>query len=63
MKDLMDDDDYLYETLMKDLYYLGKVLNKKYHYLRLCYTVFVIGIVLSVIAYMVSLFFMFQAPA
>jgi hypothetical protein len=48
---------------MKDLYYLGKVLNKKYHYLRLCYTVFVIGIVLSVIAYMVSLFFMFQAPA
>jgi HD superfamily phosphodiesterase len=63
MKDLMDDDDYLYETLIKDLYYLGKVLNKKYHYLRLCYTVFVIGIVLSVIAYMVSLYFMFQPPA
>lgn len=63
MKELMDDDDYLYETLMKDLYYLGKVLNKKYYYLRLCYTVFVIGIVLSVIAYMVSLYFMFQPPA
>jgi HD superfamily phosphodiesterase len=63
MKDLMDDDDYLYETLMKDLYYLGKVLNKKYHYLRLCYTVFVIGIVLSVLAYMISLYFMFQPPA
>lgn len=63
MKDLMDDDDYLYETLMKDLYYLGKVLNKKYHYLRLCYTVFVIGIVLSVLAYMISLYFMFQSPS
>lgn len=63
MKDMMDDDDYLYETLMKDLYYLGKVLNKKYHYLRLCYTVFVVGIVLSVFAYLLSLYFMFQPPA
>ncbi|MCZ4407282.1 DUF5706 domain-containing protein [Cryomorphaceae bacterium 1068] len=63
MKDLMEDDDYLYETLMKDLYYLGKVLNKKYRYLRLCYTVFVVGIVLSVLAYMLSLYFMFQPPA
>jgi len=62
MHDLMDDDKYLYETLMKDLYFLGKVLNKKYHYLRLCYTVFVIGIVLSVIAYMISLHIMFSAP-
>ncbi|MEM9052598.1 MAG: Pycsar system effector family protein [Bacteroidota bacterium] len=63
MHDLMDDDKYLYETLMKDLYFLGKVLNKKYYYLRLCYTVFVIGIVLSVIAYMISLHIMFSAPA
>jgi predicted metal-dependent HD superfamily phosphohydrolase len=63
MKDLMEDDDYFYETLMKDLYYLGKVLNKKYRYLRLCYTVFVIGIVLSVLAYMISLYYMFQPPA
>jgi len=62
MNDLMQDDEYLYETLMKDLYFLGKVLNKKYRYLRLCYTVFVIGIVLSVLAYMVSLYIMFQAP-
>lgn len=63
MKDMMDDDDYLYETLIKDLYYLGKVLNKKYYYLRLCYAVFVVGIVLSVIAYMFSLYLMFQPPA
>ena len=63
MNDLMKDDEYLYETLMKDLYFLGKVLNKKYYYLRMCYAVFVIGIVLSVIAYMVSLYFMFQSPA
>ncbi|HKL39855.1 MAG TPA: Pycsar system effector family protein [Cryomorphaceae bacterium] len=63
MKDVMENEDYLYESLIKDLYYLGKVLNKKYRYLRLCYTVFVVGIVLSVLAYMLSLYFMFQGPA
>ncbi|MCH2214334.1 MAG: DUF5706 domain-containing protein [Flavobacteriales bacterium] len=63
MHDLMEDEKYLYETLMKDLYFLGKVLNKKYYYLRLCYTVFVIGIVLSVFAYLISLQIMFSAPA
>jgi hypothetical protein len=53
MQDLMTDDDYLYETLMKDLYFLGKVLNKKYKYLRICYGVFMVGIILSVFAYII----------
>jgi hypothetical protein len=60
MKDMMQDDEYLYETLMKDLYFLGKVLNKKYKYLRVCYSVFMVGIILSVLAYLASFALMFK---
>lgn len=60
MQDLMTDDEYLYETLMKDLYFLGKVLNKKYKYLRICYGVFMVGIIVSVIAYLVAFALMFE---
>jgi len=48
---MMQDRDYLYGSLTKDLYFLGLVLNRKYSLLRLTYTVFMIGIVVSVIAF------------
>ncbi|MFT4980481.1 MAG: HD superfamily phosphodiesterase [Bacteroidia bacterium] len=51
MKQMMEDNDFLYGSLTRDMYYLGKVLNKKYRYLRLCYTIFMYGMIASVIAY------------
>ncbi|MBP8792319.1 MAG: HD domain-containing protein [Lutibacter sp.] len=54
MTDMMSSRDYLYESLMKDLYYLGKVLDKKYRLLRIAYTIFMIGIVVSVIAFVIA---------
>jgi hypothetical protein len=54
MNELMRDKDYLYGSMTKDLYFLGKVLNRKYSILRTTYTVFIIGIVISVIAFAVS---------
>ena len=51
MVELMNDKEYLYESLMKDLYYLGIVLNKKYKLLRIAYNIFMYGIVLTVIAF------------
>lgn len=54
MKDLMKDRDYLYETMIKDLYYLGLVLNRKYKLLRITYTVFMIGILISVAAFVIA---------
>ncbi len=54
MKEMMADRQYLYETMIKDLYYLGIVLNRKYKLLRLTYTVFTIGIIASVIAFVVA---------
>ncbi len=54
MDEMMKDRDYLYGSLTKDLYFLGLVLNRKYNLLRLTYTVFMIGIVASVIAFALS---------
>lgn len=51
MGEMMKDKDYLYGSLTKDLYFLGLVLNRKYNLLRTTYTVFMIGIVVSVIAF------------
>jgi Pycsar effector protein len=55
--ELMKDRDYLYGSLIKDLYFLGKVLGRKYQYLRIAYTVFMYGIVLSVVGYAVSYYY------
>ncbi|EZH71522.1 phosphohydrolase [Aquimarina atlantica] len=51
MTDLMNDKEYIYDTMIKDLYFLGKVLHKKYKILRVTYTVFMIGIITSVISF------------
>lgn len=51
MKEMMKDRTYLYDSMVKDLYYLGIVLNRKYRLLRTTYTIFTIGIVVSVIAF------------
>ena len=54
MKEIMQDKEYLYDSLMKDLYYLGKVLNKKYTILRYAYNIFMFGIIFSVITFVFS---------
>ncbi|WP_452598385.1 Pycsar system effector family protein, partial [Pontimicrobium sp. MEBiC01747] len=38
----------------KDLYFLGVVLNTKYRILRITYTIFMAGIVISVLAFAIS---------
>ena len=57
MRDMMLDTDYLYGSLIKDIYYLGVVLGRKYKLLRLAYNIFMIGIVVSVIAFAIAAFF------
>ncbi|MEW5675626.1 Pycsar system effector family protein [Flavobacterium enshiense] len=51
MNELMKDRDYLYNSMIKDLYYLGLVLNRKYKLLRITYTIFMVGIICSVITF------------
>jgi multidrug transporter EmrE-like cation transporter len=54
MNQLMKDKDYLYNSLIKDLYFLGKVLDRKYKILRITYTIFIIGILISVTAFAIA---------
>ncbi len=54
INEMMKDGDYLYNTMIKDLYYLGLVLNKKYRLLRITYTIFMIGLVVSVFAFILA---------
>ncbi|QXP50648.1 MULTISPECIES: Pycsar system effector family protein [unclassified Cellulophaga] len=57
IQELIKDQEYVYSSLTKDLYFLGLVLDKKYKLLRWTYTIFMIGMVLSVIAFFVALKF------
>ena len=57
MNEMMKDRDYLYSTLIKDLYYLGVVLDRKYKLLRITYNVFMVGIVVTVGAFVWALRF------
>lgn len=54
MKELMKDNDYLQSSMTKDLYYLGLVLERKYKLLRITYNIFMIGIVASVIMFVIA---------
>jgi predicted metal-dependent HD superfamily phosphohydrolase len=58
MRKMMNDRDFLYGSLTRDVYSQGVVLGKKYQLLRKGYNVFMYGIVASVIAFFVaSVFF------
>ncbi|WP_452602459.1 Pycsar system effector family protein [Pontimicrobium sp. MEBiC06410] len=52
--EMLKDKDYIYSSLSKDLYFLGVVLNTKYRILRITYTIFMAGIVISVLAFAIS---------
>ncbi|MCX2679734.1 DUF5706 domain-containing protein [Galbibacter sp. EGI 63066] len=57
MNEMMKDRDYLYGSLTKDLYFLGLVLHRKYKILRITYTIFMTGIIISVIAFAIAFHF------
>lgn len=51
MSQMMRDQDYLYGALVKDIHQLGVVLGRKYKLIRLAYNVFMVGIIVSVLAF------------
>ena len=51
MRDLIKDRDYIYDSFTKDLYYLGKVLDRKYKLLSITYQIFMAGIIISVLSF------------
>lgn len=57
MRQMMLDTDYLYGSLIKDIYFLGVVLGRKYKLLRWAYNIFMIGIIVSVLAFAIAAYF------
>ena len=53
--EVMQDKDYLYKTMTRDLFFLGKVLNKKYTLLRYAYYIFVGGLLVSIAMFVFSM--------
>lgn len=51
MRDLIKDRDYIYDSMIKDLYFLGKVLDRKYKLLSTTYKIFMAGIIISVLSF------------
>jgi len=57
MNEMMKDGNYLYNSLIKDIYFLGVVLGKKYKFLRISYTVFMYGLVISILLFSLALIY------
>lgn len=53
--ELLKDKEYVYSSMTKDLYFLGIVLERKYRILRITYTIFMSGIIISVLAFAYAL--------
>ncbi len=54
MTEMLGDKEYMSNSMIKDNYFLGVVLAKKYRYLRIAYNIFMYGLILAVIAFAVS---------
>lgn len=54
MYELMRDPDYLYGSMIKDFYYLGQAVGRKYKYVNICFNIFMYGLIISIIAYTIA---------
>lgn len=52
MRTVMEDRDFLYGTLIKDVYSQGVVLGRKYRLLRIAYSIFMFGLIAAVFAFL-----------
>ncbi|MGB3005160.1 MAG: Pycsar system effector family protein [Chitinophagaceae bacterium] len=54
MLEMLNDKNYLYSSIVKDNYFLGVVLAKKYKFLRIAYNVFMYGLIIAIIAFAIA---------
>lgn len=53
MKEIMEDWDQLYDSMINDLHSLGQVLHKKYRLLWISFTVFMAGLIVTALLFLV----------
>jgi hypothetical protein len=56
MLQMMEDRDFLYGSLIRDVYFQGIALGRKYRWLRWSYNVFMYGLIVSVTAFVIAAF-------
>ena len=54
MNEMLLNKEYMYNSMTKDLYFLGLVLQRKYKILRVTYNLFMTGIIVSLIAFVIA---------
>ena len=59
MTEMLGDKNYMNTSMIKDNYFLGVVLAKKYRYLRIAYNIFMYGLIAAIIAFAIA----FALPA
>ncbi|GGG27669.1 Pycsar system effector family protein [Hymenobacter glacieicola] len=57
MTEIMGQKEALYTNMVTDIYYLGDVLTKKYRLLRLSYTIFMVGLILTALSFGIALLY------
>jgi hypothetical protein len=57
IKELMADQEYLYSSMIRDQYSLGKVISRKYKLIRIAYTLFMVELILSSVLFAVFVLF------
>lgn len=55
MKGMMADKDYLYENMINNIYFMGIVLGRKYHWLRIAYNVFMYGFIVAILSFALAI--------
>ena len=53
MLEMISDGNFLYGTMIRDLYFLGKTLHQKSKLIRLSLGLFILGVVLSAVTFVV----------
>ena len=57
IRELMRQKEGLYTNMVTDVYYLGEVLSRKYNLLRTSYSVFMVGLILTVLSFIIVLLY------
>ncbi len=62
MSNLLTDQTALYQNMIRDIYGLGQVLTRKFQLLRISYTVFMFGLSIGILAFIVVYVWIVLAP-
>ncbi|MDQ2772760.1 MAG: DUF5706 domain-containing protein [Bacteroidota bacterium] len=57
MHEMMRSKDAIYTNMLTDVYYLGEVLSRKYKLLRMSYTIFMVGLILTALSFGIALLY------